>query len=482
MRELRLIGVHEDGEHLVVADDTGERSLVPIDEALRSAVRRDRRKALADAGVPEAEQVELRPRDVQALLRAGVSLEDVAERAGWSVEKVARYEGPIRAERDHVAGVARGLVVLSRTGGRSGEESTFGERVEHRLDGRGVASDDIDWDSWRSSEESWTVQVAFPAGGRLRQATWTFDPQTRALAPVDDEARWLGEDETSPGLLQPSAPAHDASVYDVEAEGGLEGQPTVRRSRGGSSSPAAIPGHPAGRPGDEASARTPAASGSEDGPVDLMAAMRARSRGRRRKPRSSTPAPQFPPDAAPREQVDTTGAPPPAGSRAGGDSPSVEDLGHDPVTGTVDMFADIELADDQVSAADVVEDPEPISSDHSDEVLQEQAPQAADETANEAEVGDGPDDGAALDSEEPVVPVDASGQDMPASEAGEDDSDSYSDDDGSDDDGSDEADADEAADPDDSDVLPDRPSAARKGRPRVPSWDDIMFGRRPGQD
>ena len=222
-----------------------------------------------------------------------------------------------------------------------------------------------------------------------------------------------------------------------------------------------------------------------------MAAMRARSRGRRRKPRSSTPAPQFPPDAAPREQVDTTGAPPPAGSRAGGDSPSVEDLGHDPVTGTVDMFADIELADDQVSAADVVEDPEPISSDHSDEVLQEQAPQAADETADEAEVGDGPDDGAALDSEEPVVPVDASGQDVPeseddaddgsahtASEAGEDDSD----DDDSDDDGSDEADADEAADPDDSDVLPDRPSAARKGRPRVPSWDDIMFGRRPGQD
>jgi hypothetical protein len=30
-------------------------------------------------------------------------------------------------------------------------------------------------------------------------------------------------------------------------------------------------------------------------------------------------------------------------------------------------------------------------------------------------------------------------------------------------------------------AVPDRPSTARKGRPTVPSWDDIMFGRRPGR-
>ena len=27
-------------------------------------------------------------------------------------------------------------------------------------------------------------------------------------------------------------------------------------------------------------------------------------------------------------------------------------------------------------------------------------------------------------------------------------------------------------------VVPSRPSQARKGRPSVPSWDDIMFGKR----
>ena len=36
------IGVHEDGQHLLLADDEGDRFRVPLDEPLRAAVRRDR--------------------------------------------------------------------------------------------------------------------------------------------------------------------------------------------------------------------------------------------------------------------------------------------------------------------------------------------------------------------------------------------------------------------------------------------------------
>ena len=42
MRDLRLIGVHDDGEHLVVTDDAGEEYRLRIDEPLRAAARRDR--------------------------------------------------------------------------------------------------------------------------------------------------------------------------------------------------------------------------------------------------------------------------------------------------------------------------------------------------------------------------------------------------------------------------------------------------------
>src|SRR5579875_1957182 len=220
MRELRLIGVHDDGEHLLLAgsEDSEERLVLAIDDALRAAVRRMRHRPSADVGsVPVPD--ELRPRDVQALLRAGVSVDDVAERAGWTTEKVLRYEGPIRAEREHIAGVARGLAVSGGSAGRT--DSTFGQRVERRLDGRGVAADDIVWDSWRGHDDAWTVICSFPAGGRQRQASWHFDVRGRILEPTDDEARWLGEDENAPGLLS-SGPGRDASVYDVEAEGGLE--------------------------------------------------------------------------------------------------------------------------------------------------------------------------------------------------------------------------------------------------------------------
>ena len=42
MHDLRLIGVHEDGEHLLLSDSEGGRFRVRVDEPLRTAVRRDR--------------------------------------------------------------------------------------------------------------------------------------------------------------------------------------------------------------------------------------------------------------------------------------------------------------------------------------------------------------------------------------------------------------------------------------------------------
>lgn len=446
MRELRLIGVDDDGEHLLLAEteDSADGFRLPIEDSLRSALRRTRPRPSADVGsVPVPD--ELRPRDVQALLRAGASVEDVAERAGWTTEKVLRYEGPIRAERDHVAGMARGIPVSGATTGRA--DSTFGQRVEHRLDGRGVVAEDIVWDSWRGHDGAWTVVCSFPAGGRQRQASWHFDVRGRALDPADDEARWLGEDETSSGPRVSAA--RDASVYDVEAEGGLDAgpRPSVRRVRGGRTSATAIPTHPAGA----AAAPEPA-----ERPVDLVAAMRERSRNRKRKGRSSAPH-DFPDDAAPQQKLDTSGEAPPLGSHPRDEElvadppakPSVDELGHDPVTGTADLFADLEPESPPAAA-------EPASEETAEEPSDDDGPAA---TSADAEPS--------LDEEqdeehEEELPAAA---DEPVAEL------------------HDERVASDDAEPSSADrgpAIPDRPSSTRKGRPSVPSWDDIMFGRRPG--
>ena len=42
MQDLTLVGVHDDGDHLVLAGSDGQRYLLKVDEPLRAAVRRDR--------------------------------------------------------------------------------------------------------------------------------------------------------------------------------------------------------------------------------------------------------------------------------------------------------------------------------------------------------------------------------------------------------------------------------------------------------
>ena len=97
--------------------------------------------------------------------------------------------------------------------------------MSQRLSGRGVDPASADWDSARGTEGDWTIILTFPAGGRERQARWSFDVQARTVAAADDEARWLSEEDvsgTSSPLPAPhlvSAPVRATTVYDVEAEG-----------------------------------------------------------------------------------------------------------------------------------------------------------------------------------------------------------------------------------------------------------------------
>ena len=67
MDELRLEGVHDDGEHLVLQDSAGTRHLLRVDQQLRQAVQRARR---TPARRPR-QGSDFGPRDIQARIRAG---------------------------------------------------------------------------------------------------------------------------------------------------------------------------------------------------------------------------------------------------------------------------------------------------------------------------------------------------------------------------------------------------------------------------
>lgn len=449
MQDLRLIGVHEDGQHLLLADSEGNRFRVPLDEPLRAAVRRDR---------PRLGQLQIeidggmRPREVQALIRAGASAEEVADRSGWSVEKVRRYEGPILAEREHVAGLARGVRLRGR-GGSQGSAPTLSTRVGQRLSGRGVDPAMAEWDSGRNDEGEWTVTVTFPAGGRERQARWHFDVAARTVTAADDEARWLSEDEAAtagspiPAPHLVAAPVRATTVYDVEAEGGVAA--SARRK-------ASTPAQPGEAPREE--------------PVDLMTAMRERASARGRRPSRRKSAPSHTPvdesprvDALPLEDIayDPESMPPPPGARGPhpADADVADGVGDDVLPSAADT------SDGDTSDGDTLPLPSTLDSPEPSPAPADAAP--ADEarggvpTAQDEPAADEPP--AAATPEQPVT-TDAPAGEAPTGEA--------------------PADETKAPQADEAKPTPAAPKEAakpprRNGRPSVPSWDDVMFGAKP---
>ncbi|MEV0259798.1 septation protein SepH [Streptomyces sp. NPDC050617] len=198
MPELRVVAVSNDGTRLVLkAADSTEYTL-PIDERLRAAVRNDR----ARLGQIEIEvESHLRPRDIQARIRAGASAEEVAQMAGIPVDRVRRFEGPVLAERAFMAERARKTPVR-RPGENTGPQ--LGEAVAERLLLRGAEKDTAQWDSWRREDGTWEVLLVYRVAGEMRSASWTYDPPRRIVQAMDDEARVLiGESDDTP---EPSFP------------------------------------------------------------------------------------------------------------------------------------------------------------------------------------------------------------------------------------------------------------------------------------
>ncbi|MEU7180583.1 MULTISPECIES: septation protein SepH [Streptomyces] len=198
MPELRVVAVSNDGTRLVLkAADSTEYTL-PIDERLRAAVRNDR----ARLGQIEIEvESHLRPRDIQARIRAGSSAEEVAQLAGIPVDRVRRFEGPVLAERAFMAERARKTPVR-RPGENTGPQ--LGEAVAERLLLRGADKESAQWDSWRRDDGTWEVLLVYRIAAEPRSATWTYDPPRRLVQAVDDEARALiGEADDTP---EPSFP------------------------------------------------------------------------------------------------------------------------------------------------------------------------------------------------------------------------------------------------------------------------------------
>lgn len=207
MQDLRLVGVHDDGEHLLLSGTAGAMFRLPINEALRLAASRP--AARPSAAAPVA----MSPRDIQAKIRSGSTAAEVAAACGMPQEKVERYEGPVLAERAYIAQQAQKVEVASPAPGHDVYRSAFGDNpatlgdmVAHRLTAHGIQSTGLEWDSWRRPDGTWTVVAKFegvPGGhasiGEEPPAMWTFNPTRKSLQNANRWAQQLSELEPLDG-------------------------------------------------------------------------------------------------------------------------------------------------------------------------------------------------------------------------------------------------------------------------------------------
>lgn len=186
MRDLSTVGLSDDGRFLVARDaTTGERFRLSVDRRLTSLVDRTPSASSRTGQMEIPMESTLTPRDIQARIRRGESVEEVAAAAGITVEQVHGFAVPVLAERAWVVESARATTVRRKIAG--GPPVALAVLADTALAERGVTPESAIWDSWRGEDGLWSVRVDLESG----PATFLFDPKSRYVVADDDAARAL---------------------------------------------------------------------------------------------------------------------------------------------------------------------------------------------------------------------------------------------------------------------------------------------------
>jgi Protein of unknown function (DUF3071) len=220
MAHLTLVGLSDDRTRLLLVDDEGVEHDIAVDASLRAALRgNDPRPGHLEKRMDSA----IRPRDIQARIRAGETPEAVAEAADSTVEKVMIYAAPVLAEREHVAGRAQLSSVRRRSAegsGSLGGGRSLGETVSAHLRASNVDPSAVEWDAWRREDGRWTLVGVFTTPEHSGSATFSYDMPGNYVTVDDDDARWLVGEATTPAepaaVASPEAPRRRLSSVPAE--------------------------------------------------------------------------------------------------------------------------------------------------------------------------------------------------------------------------------------------------------------------------
>lgn len=199
MLHLTLAGLSEDNKRMLLVSDAGEQYSLVIDAKLRSALRGEH----ARLGQLEIQmESALRPRDIQARIRAGETPEAVAQAAQTTVDKILPYANPVLAERAHIASRAQRSSVRRKSGDAGGAR-TLGDAVAVTLRAYNVDPTSVEWDAWRREDGRWSMTGQYAAPRRTGTAKFTYDPPGNYVTLDNEDAKWLVGEAVAKAPVQP---------------------------------------------------------------------------------------------------------------------------------------------------------------------------------------------------------------------------------------------------------------------------------------
>jgi len=226
VQKLHLVGFTTDLEGLIFSARKGAKSggfLVPLDdqllgtiaeaERIRNGESGDKRKSHAGEQPRHDRPTDSRltPREIQARLRGGQSIAEVAAEARVDPEWVERFAVPVVAEQARMVGRARSSTYSKARLGQSTQDLATSVRWNLADKGGGLGTDVFDegWGAFQVQGEIWMVRFRYTSRGRQQLAEWEFDAGAGNLTARNRLASELGYVEKGrrrPTMAPPPAP------------------------------------------------------------------------------------------------------------------------------------------------------------------------------------------------------------------------------------------------------------------------------------
>jgi hypothetical protein len=216
MRELKVVGLDVDGKRIICeAADSGDKFVLHPDDRLHAALRGDK-TATSQTQIEDEVPTVLRPKDIQARIRAGASVEQVASAAGVDLARVERFAHPVLLERSRAAELSTAAHPVLADGPAV---LTLLETVSTALVSRGLDPEATTWDAWRNEDGRWTVQMTWKAGRSDNVAHFRFTPGAHGgtATPFDDAAAELIDPDFARPPLRAVAPVPELDFTEPPA-------------------------------------------------------------------------------------------------------------------------------------------------------------------------------------------------------------------------------------------------------------------------